>query len=128
VRKSAYEIGLVVEGQAKLLAPKDSGYLAASITTQAGDGTGTEPGNPAQYGSGRSSSGGFSGGEMMIQAPTNPDEVYVGTPLPYGPSQEFGTVRAFAQPFLRPALALAQGKSLTIVRVQAKYYFKEYLT
>jgi len=128
VGQTAFGIGLVVEGQAKLLAPKDTGYLAASITTQAGTGEGTEPGNPASYGSGRSSNGeGYSSSEMTIQMPDDENEVFVGTPLPYAPHQEFGTVRTDAQAFLRPAFDLAKGKTLTICRDKAGLYFKEYI-
>jgi len=128
VGKTAFEIGLVVEGQAKLLAAKKSGYLAASITTQTGTGEGTEPGNPSSYGSGIAEDGeGFSSSEMTIQAPEDENEVLVGTPLFYAPHVEFGTVRQNAQSFLRPSLALAQGKTLTICLKEAKYYFKEYI-
>lgn len=125
VGKSAYEIGLVVEGQAKLLAPKDTGYLAASITTQASDGTGTMPESPSKYGPGGGK--GYSDFEMTIQIPREENEVYVGTPLEYAPHMEFGTMKTPAQPFLRPALDLAMGKVLTIVQNKAKFYFKEYL-
>jgi hypothetical protein len=144
VNKSAYEIGLVVEGQAKLLAPKDTGYLAASITTQAYDGTGTEPEDPAKYArvigkftalqasegaspTFKKSKTGYSSWEMMIQSPKEEGEVYVGTPLEYGPFMEFGTVRTSAQPFLRPSLDLAMGKVITLVKKNAKIHFKEYL-
>jgi hypothetical protein len=126
--QTAFGIGLVVEGEAKLLAAKRSGYLAASITTQAGTGEGTEPGNPAEYGSGIAEDGeGYSDAEMTIQAPDTEDEVFIGTPLDYAPHVEFGTVRQHAQPFLRPALALAKGETLTICKDKAKFYFKEYL-
>lgn len=125
--KSIFEIGLVTEGQAKLLAAKKTGYLAASITTQAGTGEGTEPGNPAEYGSGVITGEGYSNSEMTIQAPDEENEVYVGTPLDYAPHVEFGTIRQNAQPALRPALALAKGQALTIVKVNGKMQFKEYL-
>ena len=128
INKSIFEVGLVVEGEAKLLAAKKSGYLAASITTQAGTGEGTDPGNPAEYGSGHIESGeGYSSAEMRIQAPDEENQVYVGTPLEYAPHVEFGTVRQAAQVFLRAALALARGVALTIVKVNGKMQFKEYL-
>lgn len=125
IADSIFEIGLVVEGQAKLLAARDTGYLAASITTQSGTGEGTEPGNPREFGNGGGE--GYSNFEMTIQAPEDENEVFVGTALDYGPHVEFGTVRQSAQPFLRPALALAKGKVLTIVQVNGKMQFKEYL-
>ena len=144
VNKSAYEIGLVVEGQAKLLAPKDTGYLAASITTQAYGGEGTQPENPAKYEGVKTfdtsthkgkaqmyrdlfRKEGYSSWEMMIQSPKEEGEVYVGTPLEYAPYMEFGTVRTSAQPFLRPSLDLAMGKVITLVKKNAKIHFKEYL-
>lgn len=125
---SIFAIGLAVEGQAKLLAAKKSGYLAASITTQSGTGEGTEPGNPSEYGSGIAEDGdGYSSAEMTIQVPDDENQVYVGTPLEYAPHVEFGTVRQDAQPYLRPSLALARGQALTIVKVNGKMQFKEYL-
>jgi len=128
VGQTAFGIGLVVESQSKKLAAIDSGYLAASITTQAGTGEGTEPENPSEYGTGSAEDGeGFSSFEMTIQAPEDENEVLVGTPLEYAPHVEFGTVRQNAQPFLRPSLALAQGKTLTICKEKSKFYFKEYL-
>lgn len=140
IGKSIYEVGLVVEGQAKLLAPKRYGYLAASITTQASDGTGTKPEDPNKYSSMvsanilnkkaeyKSARKQYSEWEMYIQAPKEPLEVYVGTPLEYGTYQEFGTGRMSAQPYLRPALELAKGHVLTIVKLNSKMHFKEYLT
>ena len=113
VGKSAFEIGLIVESNAKMLAPVDTGRLAGSITTQSKT-AGTRPEPPAYA-------------IDQIKAPTNDNEVYVGTPVAYGPYQEFGTIRSSAQPFLRPALALAQGKSLTIVQEEGRFHFKEYL-
>lgn len=137
--KSIYEIGLVVEGQAKLLAAKRYGYLAASITTQAYGGKGTDPEDPNKY-SARVSTNILKGEaiyqrakkeyapyEMYIQSPKEEFEVFVGTPLEYGVYQEFGTSKMSAQPFLRPALALARGGTLTIVKQNGKFYFKEYL-
>jgi HK97 gp10 family phage protein len=110
---SAYETGLVVEGQAKELCPVDTGRLAGSITTQAVD-KGTSPKLPATS-------------EDLIKKPTEANEVLVGTPVEYGPYMEFGTIKTDAQPFLRPALDLAQGKVLTIVRDNARMQFREYL-
>lgn len=113
VGKSAYEIGLVVEGQAKELCPVDTGRLAGSITTQSST-EGTSPKSPATS-------------SDTIQKPNDDMEVLVGTPVEYGPHMEFGTIKTDAQPFLRPALQLAQGKVLTIVERNAKMHFKEYL-
>ncbi len=113
VNKSAYEIGLIVEGQGKLLCAVDTGRLAGSITTQASD-HGTNPEAPAT-------------GADRIQSPVDADEVLVGTAVEYGPYVEFGTVRSNAQPFLRPALDLAQGKTLTVMEKHGRMEFKEYM-
>lgn len=109
-----YEVGLVIEGQAKLLCPIKTGRLSASITTQAYD-KGTYPKGKGAV------------RDDLIERPTTGDMVYVGTPVFYGPYQEYGTVRSEAQPFLRPALALAQGKELTLIERNGRIQFREYL-
>jgi phage gpG-like protein len=129
VRSTAYETGLVVEGQAKLLAAVNYGYLAASITTQATD-AGTEPESPKKYKGRDHPVVGKDPGtplEMKIAKPDNPMEVLVGTPVEYAPHVEFGTVHTRARPFLRPALDLAQGKVLTIGEYKGRLEFKDYL-
>lgn len=113
VNKSAYEVGLVVEGQAKELCPVDTGRLAGSITTQSQT-EGTRPEAPALA-------------VDVIAKPTDEGEVLVGTPIEYGIYQEFGTLKSDAQPFLRPALDLAMGKVVTIVERNAKMHFQPYL-
>jgi hypothetical protein len=129
VNKSAYETGLVIERLAKLLAAVNWGYLAASITTQAADGTGTEVENPASFQKetpyGKPPN--LSTFEMTIEAPKNENEVYVGTPVEYANYVEYGTFRMNAQPFLRPAMDLAMGKTLTILEDNAGKYFGDYL-
>jgi len=128
VQQTGFELGKLVEKTARFLAPVDSGYLRASITTQCGNGIGTEPGNPAALGgTGKQKGGGFSSWEMTIQAPTDPNEIYVGTPLYYAWHQEFGTIYMAPQTFLRASLELAKGNMLTITKVNAKFYFGEYL-
>ena len=112
--KTAFELGLIVEGQAKLLSPKDTGRLAASITTQSVT-TGTKP------------TGEGAVGTDVIRKPRTENEVLVGTPVMYAPYIEFGTYKSSAQPFLRPALDLAKGKKLTVMQKNGKYFFKEYL-
>lgn len=111
--KSAFEIGLIVEGQASLLAPRKTGRLSGSVTTQASD-HGTSPRSPA-------------GSSDVIQPPDDENEVLVGTAVFYGPHQEFGTVHTDAQPFLRPALDLARGQALTVVQKNGRFEFREYL-
>ena len=114
--KTAFEVGLVVEGQAKLLAPVDTGRLAASITTQASD-SGTIP----------TGEGAVSTDVIARPSASNRIEVFVGTPVFYGPYVEFGTIRSNAQPFLRPALDLAKGNTLTIFMNNGRYEFRDYL-
>ena len=114
VGKTIFEAGLIVEGNAKSLCPIDTGRLAASITTQAA-GQGTDP-----KGKGAVSSD-------KIQPPTMDREVFVGTPVFYGPYQEFGTVRNEPQPFLRPALDMAKGKALTLFLYNGRVQFKDYV-
>ena len=111
---SSFEIGLVVEGQAKALAPYDTGRLRGSITTASGMGQKTKPTGTAKAGD-------------TIQPPRERFQTYVGTPVEYGPYMEYGTVRTNAHPFLRPALDMARGKAPYIVQVGAKKEFGEYL-
>lgn len=112
---TAFELGLIVEGQAKLLADKDTGRMAASITTQSKE-RGTKPTGVGAVGS------------DVIQKPSTENEVLVGTPVLYAPYREFGTVKSDAHPFLRPALDLAKGKALTIMEKNGKFFFMEYLS
>lgn len=136
VNKTMFEVGLVVEGQAKLLCPIDYGYLAASINVQAGTGQGTELSqvkpNPnkekvAKKDQHQSFWEEMPEGFKKITKPESDMEVLVGTAVDYAPHVEFGTVKMDAQPFLRPALDLAKGKTLHIGLFNGKYYFKDYL-
>jgi len=113
VNKSAFETGLIVEGQAKELAAKITGRLQGSITTQGRD-EGRQAQAPAIS-------------DDVIKRPTSESTVYVGTALEYAPYVEFGTKFMDAQPFLRPALDLAKGKELTILEKNGKKYFGDYL-
>jgi hypothetical protein len=135
VGKSAFETGLIVEGQAKALAPRKQGRLVGSITTQSRTES-TRPESPATA-------------KDVINPPREEFEVLVGTAVEYAAWVEFGTgphqvnspvlipgigwryiglhPGTEAQPFLRPALDLAQGKSVTILRDNARFQFKEYL-
>lgn len=144
VGKSSYEVGLVVEGQAKLLCPVDYGYLRASINTQSVDnGTeldkvvsrkekvinkkGKETYKAVHKASHKSFWEDMPDGFVKITKPTDSNECYVGTAVEYGPYIEFGTFRMSAQPFLRPAGDMAQGKVLNIVEKNGKYEFGDYL-
>jgi len=92
VGKTMFEVGLVVEGQAKLLCPIDYGYLAASINVQAGDGQGTEMSRVVQNSSKekvkkkdqhRSFWEGMPEGFHKITKPNSDMEVLVGTAVEY---------------------------------------------
>lgn len=145
VNKTAFELGLIIEGQAKLLCPVDYGYLAASINVQT-IGKGTELGKvmgksivtktqtigeKTKYTKPKADHKSFwenmPEGFEKITPSNNPDEVYVGTAVEYGPYIEFGTMKMDAQPFLRPAADLAQGKELTLLKENGKFYFADYL-
>jgi len=115
VNKSAYEIGLVVEGQAKEMCTVDTGYLRGSINTQAADrGTNPEPADDGRV-------------APKIASPRDDQEVLVGTAVDYGPHIEFGALTRPSQPFLRPALDLAQGKAIPITQKNGKMEFADYL-
>lgn len=126
VNKSSFEIGLVVEGQAKLLCAVNYGYLAASITTQS-DTKGTELESPSKYGKETPPPDHQVSSFKKIEKPGDNNEVLVGSAVDYAPYIEFGTVKSNAQPFLRPALDLAKGKALTITTINGKQEFGDYL-
>jgi hypothetical protein len=109
--KSTFEIGLFVEGQAKLLSPVKSGRLKGSIHTKSWDGQQTEPLKS----------------EDAISQPSGTFDTHVGTNLEYAPYIEYGTLRSEAQAYLRPALDIAYGRVPTIVERNGKIYFEEYL-
>jgi len=126
---SIYKLGLMVESQAKLLAPVNYGYLAASITTQAYD-KGTKPENPNRYKGRDHPPLGKPFKEKpltIISQPKNKKEVHVGTVVEYAPYVEYGTRKMRAQPYLRPSLDLVRGKTLTVVKTEFGYEFKEYM-
>lgn len=112
--KSAFETGLIVEGYAKTLCPIDTGRLAASITTQ------SQTGSTFPKGRGAVSTD-------LIEPPRSFYETYVGTPVEYAPYNEYGTVKLAPQPFLRPALAMAKGETLTVFLANGRAQFKEFL-
>jgi hypothetical protein len=100
--------------------------LAASITTQS-DTKGTELENPSKYAKEVPPPDHQVSSFKKIEKPNSDNETFVGSAVDYGPYIEFGTVRSQAQPFLRPALDLARGKALTIVTINGRQEFKDYL-
>ena len=123
--RSAFEIGLIVEGQAKLLCAVDTGRLAASITTASFDKRSAESKKTSSLAAGRIHRKPLPGD--LIDPPTDPNEVLVGTPVFYGPYIEFGVNGKNGQPFLRPGFTLAKGEALTIMMVEGRLQFKEFL-
>ena len=110
INKTTFETGLIVQGQAVVLAPVDTGYLRGSIVTASNvKDTDTRPDNK-----GRKANG--------IDAPPTENEVWIGTSVEYAPAMEF-----LSQPFLRPSLDLAQGKALNIGEKNGRMEFKDYL-
>lgn len=112
-QRSAFEIGLIVEAQAIALCPTDTGRLKGSLTTKAQN-QGTRARAPAGAGD-------------EIQPPADTMEVFVGTNVFYAPYVEFGTRYMQSQAFLRPALDMAMGRTLTIVKNAARLEWKDYL-
>lgn len=113
IRKSAFEAALIVEEQAAALCPIDTGRLRGSITIE-GMGESTAVRTPAT-------------GDDKITGPSDENEIYVGTNVDYAAYQEFGTRKNEAQAYLRPALDLAKGKSVTLIEVNGRIQLKEYL-
>jgi HK97 gp10 family phage protein len=126
VGKSTYETGLIVEGQAKELAARKYGYMAASVNTQSKD-AGTELESPSKYGKETPPVGHDVNTFQKITKPNSDIDTLVGTHIDYSPYIEFGTVKMDAQPFLRPALDLAKGNVLNVVTENGKKYFGNYL-
>jgi hypothetical protein len=126
VNHSSYEIGLVVEGQAKELAARRYGYMAASINTQSKS-QGDELESPGKYAKEIPTKNHNVKTFRKIMKPEDDGETLVGTAVDYAWYKEFGTIKMDADPFLRPSLELAKGKTLEIVKIDSKKYFLGYL-
>ena len=126
IDKSVYETGLVIESKAKSFAARRYGYLAASINTQTKS-EGTELESPGKYAKETPPIGHNVDSFKKIEKPTEDNAGYVGTAVDYGPHIEFGTVKMDSQPFLRPAMEMAKGNILDIVKINGKKYFLGYL-
>ena len=100
--------------------------MAASINTQF-NGGGDELESPSSYAKETPPANHNVESFRKITPPSEDDVVLVGTAVDYAPHQEFGTIKMAAQPFLRPAVDLAQGKTLTIVKLNTKYYLGDYM-
>jgi len=124
--KSLMTIGMVVMGDAKQLCAVNYGYLAASIQT-ASDTKVTRLESPKSYQEEKPPKGHSVGTFRDIEKPGGDDTVFVGTAVDYGPYVEYGTIKMYPQPFLRPALDMAHGKVPEIVKHHGKQEFGEYL-
>ena len=112
VGKTMYEVGLVVQSQAKTLCPVKLGRLRGSITTQSKT-QGTDVVGKALS-------------DDKIPKPTSDMEVHVGSNVYYALYVEMGTRYMNAQPYLRPALALAKGETLNILVKNGKAEFTDF--
>jgi len=128
--KSVWTIGMAVLSDAKMLCAVRYGYLAASLMA-ADDEKKTKLDSPISFASETPPANHSVGSFREIKPPTIISdlvgEVYVGTAVDYGPYVEYGTIKTDAQPFLRPALDMARGKAPTIVMIEGKLAFGEYL-
>ncbi len=89
---SNLEIGVAIASQAKTLAPVDQGQLRNSLsaTSLRGENKLLNDHQGEQA-------------EPLDRSGLKNDEVYVGSNSDHAIFQEFGTIKAVAQPFLRPA-------------------------
>lgn len=124
--KTVYETALWIENQAKLLCPVRYGWLRASINTQTRD-QGTKVESPAKYSKEKMPEKYNVEPFEEVSKPEEDMVAHIGTTVDYGPYMEYGTKLTDAQPFLRPAFDLAMGKSLTLLELNGKTYFKDYL-
>jgi len=115
VNKSPFESGLIIQTQTIALCPRDKSRLAGSYVTRSVGKINTDiyfanaqPGD-------------------IIPTTQKPNEAVVGTNVKYGPYVEFGTKRQKAQPHVRPAFDLSQGKVLTLWNVNGRIEFGNYL-
>ena len=113
--KSVREAALFCQGQAVLLCPVDKGRLRGSISVKL---RGQE--SIKNAGSGKAQAGDFIKDEPMEKV------AHVGTNVFYSEFIEFGTAKMGAQPYLRPAADLTEGKSVTIVERAGKAEFENY--
>lgn len=115
VNKSPYEAGLIIQGQAVALTPVDTGRLRGSIATKSKTKEKVQNKSTTKEGD-------------IISGEIQENEAYVGTNVGYSPYIEYGTVKMSAQPFMRPAFDLSQGKTLEVFEKNGKQEFKDYFS
>jgi len=114
--KSVLHGALAMQAQATMLAPVKSGQLRGSITIRFKD-------RDIKSGYYKADKSG-----TQIDKPNDDDTAYVGTAVNYAPYLEYGTARSVAQPFMRPALDLVQGKILNIFEKNGKIELQQYFS
>lgn len=112
---SSLNIGVAIASQAKLLAPVDHGQLRNSISVSTlketkllNDGKFSPKNSPMEY------------AEELDTKGLKDGEAYVGSNSDHAIHMEYGTIKAVAQPFLRPSAELIMDRK-TPADVVAKY-------
>ena len=108
--------GLVAEGYAKKLAPVDTGLLRNSITYAISG----EEAAIDTYEDNEGKNKGFYSGTAPEESSDKTKSVYIGTNVEYASMVEIGTLRADAQPFLKPAVNDHKSKYLKIIENELK--------
>lgn len=104
--KALLGAAVIVHGQAVELAAVDTGNLKNSLSWTTGGkvgGLNSVGGTPASPGDG-------------VNASQDEDTAYIGTNVEYAPHVEFGTSKAAAQPYLRPALDVMEADVKRYIR------------
>lgn len=114
--KSVLQGALAFQAQATMLTPVKTGALRGSITIRFKD----RDIHSGYYAADKSGT--------QISKPTDDDTAFVGTAINYAPYIEYGTARSVAQPFMRPALDLVQGKILNIFQRNGKIELQQYFS
>ena len=107
MEKTLVEAGVMIEGDAVLLANFNKGYQTGRTKGSITWATNKE----------RSRVSGEAKSGDGVSRPSRPDTLYVGTNVEYAPHLEYGTVKMSAQPFLRPAF---DGRKSDIMRMGLK--------
>jgi hypothetical protein len=113
--RSVREAALFCQGQAILLAAVDTGRLRGSIGVKMRGETIV-----------KNSDSGKSLPEDFISEEPAPETAHVGTNVNYAECVEYGTQTQSAQPYLRPAADLTEGKAITIIEQGGRAEFEGY--
>ena len=108
--------GLVAEGYAKKLTPVDTGLLRNSITYAISG----EEAAIDTYEDNEGKNKGFYSGTAPEESSDKTKSVYIGTNVEYASMVEIGTLKADAQPFLKPAVNDHQSKYRKIIENELK--------